>query len=150
MKRKLAITLLSVVVIITMLTAGSLQREASKHSKDDSSPQGTWKLELFKYSNRTSDFNNRPASQPRIKLITDTHFTWVTIDTATGRIWEAAGGTYSLKGDTYIESMDYSYNMDSYLGTKSVYTIKVEENILFLSGELSRYGKIEEIWQRVK
>lgn len=151
MKRKLSITILTVVLIMTLLTAGSLQRGKSKHSSiDDSSPLGTWKLELYKYGDFSSDFNYRPENLPRIKLITDTHFTWITLDTATGIIYEAAGGPYSLNGDLYIESIDYSYNMDGYLGTNNVYKIKVEENILFLTGELSKYGKIEEVWQRIK
>ena len=126
MKRKVIILFLSVVVIISLLTAGSLQKGSSKIKQDVNSPKGTWRLELYKYGEATSYFYNRQLSQPRIKLITDTYFTWVTIDTVTSRIIGAAGGTYSLSGNTYTESIDYSFNMDSYLKTKNVYKIKVE------------------------
>ncbi len=150
MKRKPLLIIVSSIVLIALMTAGSLQKGASKHAKDTNNHVGTWKLELFKYGSQTSDFNKRPGSQPRIKLITDTHFTWVTIDSVSGKVIGSAGGRYQLIGNSYAELIEFGYAMDSYLGTTNTYTIKVEGDMLFLSGNLTGYGKIEEIWHRVK
>lgn len=150
MKKIRSIFLITVIVLIALLTAGGIQKDKSKPHTGDISLQGTWKLELYKYGTGTSEFKNRPENLKRIKLITDTHFIWITIDTATGRISEAAGGRYTVNGNAYTESIDYGYNMETYIGTKCTYNIKIEEDILFLSGDLGRFGKIEEIWRRIK
>lgn len=150
MKRKIMLVILSYAVLIALAAAGSLQKGSSKPAKEANSPEGTWKMELYKYSSQTSEFNSRTEAQPRIKIITGTHFAWFTIDNASGRIIQAAGGTCKLNGNTYTENIDYGLGMESYLHTSNDYTIKVDGDMLFLSGDLSGYGKIEEIWHRVK
>ena len=42
------------------------------------------------------------------------------------------------------------WGMEPYLGKKQVFTIKIDGDKLFQSGQLSDGLKIEEIWQRVK
>ena len=150
MKRKILLIVLSSAVLIALAAAGSLQKGSSKPAKASGSPEGTWKLELYKYSSQASEFSSRPETQPRIKIITGTHFAWFTIDDAAGRIIMAAGGTCKMNGSTYTENTDYGLGMDNYLRTSNDYTVKVEGDMLFLSGDLKGYGKIEEIWQRVK
>ena len=150
MKKPYGSILLSAVVILAILTAGSVKQDSSGTGKDESSPLGTWKLELYKYDEGSSYFYNRPSGQPRIKLISDKYFTWVTIDSVSGRIISAAGGPFTLEGNNYTEFIEYGFGMDNYLKTSSTYKIKIEDDILFLSGNLTGYNKIEEIWQRIK
>jgi hypothetical protein len=55
-----------------------------------------------------------------------------------------------LNGNIYTESIDFGSGMDTYLGKKHVFTIRVEGDKFFLSGSLADGLKIEENWQRLK
>jgi hypothetical protein len=111
---------------------------------------GTWKLESYRYGNSSSKFISASADRPRVKLITDNGFQWSSYDVSTKRITESAGGSYTLEGDSYTEILEYGFNMEPYVGTQSNFKIKVEDDMLFLTGKLSTGYPIEEVWQRVK
>lgn len=111
---------------------------------------GTWELVSFKYGTNETAFTQMPPGQRRIKMITDTHFTWVQVDTATKKVTASAGGPYSLNGSTYTESIEFGLEMDSYMGQKQAFSVRVEGDKLFQSGALSDGLKLEEVWRRVK
>lgn len=144
-------------LLLTLLVAAALGF-ASFRSPDSGSEKksktagisGTWKLETYRYGNNSSAFTSATDGMPRIKLITDNSFQWASYDASTKKIMESAGGSYTLEGDSYTEMLEYGFNMDTYVGTKSAFKIKVENDMLFLSGKLSTGYPIEEVWQRVK
>jgi hypothetical protein len=111
---------------------------------------GSWKLESYKYGTSSGAFASADAGIPRIKLITGNSFQWVHFDASTKRIVKSAGGSYTLEGDAYTEMLEYGLNMEQYIGTQSVFKVKVEKDVLFISGKLSTGYPIEEVWQRVK
>ncbi len=111
---------------------------------------GTWQLESYKYGSTANSFTSITPYRPHIKLIAENRFLWATYDASTKRILESAGGSYELKGESYIESIDFGFGMDSYLGSKSVFKIKVEDGMFYLTGQLSDGYKIEEVWQKIK
>jgi hypothetical protein len=150
MKKVVLLIALVAVTLITLLNTGATSNKKAGASKKPNQIMGTWQLSLYKYGSGTTDFTEASPNAGRIKLITDTHFTWVHFDKSTNIIHSSAGGTYSLEGNTYTESIDYGLAMDSYLGNKPVYNIKVEGDNLFLTGELVSGYKIEEVWQRIK
>jgi hypothetical protein len=111
---------------------------------------GTWQPVSFKYG-EASKWSDAPEDQRRIKLITDTHFTWVAYEVASGKAQSMAGGTYTLSEGAYTESIVYAgEGMTDYFGKKQSFTIRVEGDKLHQSGQLSDGTKIEEVWQRVK
>ncbi len=111
---------------------------------------GTWRLVSFKYGD-ASNWTDAPQAQRRIKLITATHFTWVEYEVSSGKVQSSAGGTYSFDNGKYTELIEFAgEGMDNYLGKKQPFTIRVEEDKLHQSGQLSDGTKIEEIWQRLK
>lgn len=111
---------------------------------------GTWRLDSYKYGSTSGSFTRITPDRPHIKLITENSFLWATYSAGSRQILESAGGTYILDGDKYIESIDYGYNMDDYLGTKVIFSIKVEDGIFYMSGTLADGYRIEEIWQKIK
>lgn len=111
---------------------------------------GTWELVSYKYGPSSTSFIDVPQSSKRIKVINETHFIWVHYDTLRKRIYESAGGTYTLSGNSYTENLDFGLGMDNYLKTSPVYSVKIEGDILFLTGLLAKDYKIEEIWKRIK
>ncbi|HQB37624.1 MAG TPA: hypothetical protein PLI41_08785, partial [Bacteroidales bacterium] len=65
------------------------------------------------------------------------------------KIYASASGRYTYDGNNFVVNVDYGLGMDSYLGVQSKYTVKVEDNLYFLSGELVDGFIIEEIWERI-
>lgn len=111
---------------------------------------GTWKLVSTKYGD-AKEFTKYRETSSRIKLITATHFTWVEVGAATKKVLASAGGTYKLSGNSYTETINFAGDgMETYLGKSQMFTIRVEGDKLFQSGELSDGLKIEENWERVK
>ena len=142
-------TILGIIAIMALVLTVGLQ--AQQEAKKATGPHlGTWQLVSYKYGTNQPGFTDFPESQRRIKLITDTHFSWVQFDTSTKKVSATAGGTYSLEGNTYTESIDFGLGLDTYLGQKHAFTIRVDGEKLFLSGTLADGLKIDEVWQRVK
>jgi hypothetical protein len=141
-----ALLLITGVIFITACQKGTSGASKSKSAKNPI--VGTWLLESYKYGSAESSFTQVTAKEPRIKLITEKKFLWVTYDTTTKKILKSAGGAYSLDGDNYVESIDFGYNMDSYLKLNSKFKIRVDGKMLYLTGELGDGYKIEEIWQK--
>jgi hypothetical protein len=142
-------TITRIVALVALVFATGVQAQEGSQTISGSH-LGTWKLVSFKYGTSEPFFRDFPESQQRIKLITETHFTWVQFDAVTMKVHGAAGGTYSLSGNTYTESIDFGLGMDTYSGAKHAFTIRVEGDKFFLSGSLADGLMIEEIWQRVK
>ena len=136
------------VVLIAGFTAVSADKQRA--AKEAGGPVGTWQLVSTKYGD-AKEFSDYPAERVRLKLITATHFTWLDYPAGSKKISSAAGGPYSLDGDTYTETIEFvGEGMESYLGKKQTFKIKVEGDKLSQSGQLSDGLKIEEVWRRVK
>ena len=111
---------------------------------------GTWQLVSTKYGD-AKDFSDYPKESRRLKMITATHFTWVDYDTKTKKVSSSAGGPYTLRDGVYTETIEFvGAEMETYVGKKQEFTIRIEGDKLFQSGRLSDGLKIEEVWQRVK
>jgi hypothetical protein len=143
-------TIMSIALLIALMVAFGT-RAQPESTTNTGSHLGTWQLASYKYGEAKEGFTDYPEGQRRIKLITDTHFTWVEFDVATKRAEGMAGGACSLVGDTYTESIDFAdLGMAPYLGAKHTFTIRVEGDKFFLSGSLADGLAIEEVWERVK
>jgi hypothetical protein len=143
MKHMLFLT--TAVAGLTLAMSLSAQQETIKPAH-----QGTWKLVSMKYGD-AKEFSDFPEGHQRVKLITQTHFTWIQYDTTEKQVQSVAGGPYSLEGNVYTETIEFAgEGMTAYLGGKHAFTIRVDGDKFFLSGQLADGLKIEEIWQRVK
>lgn len=149
--KKLILITVSALVLIMVLIAGTAFKDPVKVSskKSENSITGTWMLDSYKYTSSTV-FIKPPVSRQHFKLITDKMFLWSTNNTSTNKTYESAGGTYTLEGDKYTESIDFGYGMDRYLGTKATYTVKVDGDFMFIAGKLADGYVVEEVWIRKK
>lgn len=149
MKRKSLFIFLAALLALALPLAGNCQIAVTGYANSSAPHIGTWKLASYKYS-ASGNFVPVAKGDQHIKLITENHFMWAESDSATMKVSEMAGGTYTLKGNTYTEAIDFGVGMDSYLGRKQTFTLMVEGDLLFLSGMLSDGYHVEEVWQRVK
>jgi hypothetical protein len=97
------------------------------------------------------------ANEPRlrqIKVINQDHFIWVTYDKESRVPVTAAGGTYTLEGDTYKERVEFgrfgTRELQDVVGKEQTFRIKLEGDTLTLTGTLSNGQELREVWKRVK
>src|SRR5262245_58594379 len=95
---------------------------------------GTWRLVSAKYGGREVKF---PEGYTMLKHVTPTQAMWATYDTD-GKVTRAAGGPYTLRGDTYEETPEYgiSRDFDIIKGKAQTFKWKVEGNKWFHDGKL--------------
>jgi hypothetical protein len=123
---------------------------AERPQKDAVSHLGTWRLVSAKYGN-AKEFSDVSNQGPHLKMLTADRFIWVIYDSKTKLVALSMGGSYSLQGSNYTETVEFYLpeGMKVYLGKEQVFTIRVEGDRLYQSGKLSDGQNIEEIWQRV-
>jgi len=150
--KKIRLSGLAITAVVFLFTAvyGCSSAKMVSVVPEQVSIQGTWRLVMFKYGSSASAFTEVPAASQRLKMITDNYFIWVSVDSVKRTIGSSAGGRYTLEGNNYTEMLDFGIGMSSYTGTQPTYTVKTEDDLLFLSGLLSPGYRIEEIWKRVK
>lgn len=147
MKRLIPLGLVLSGLVLTAVL-GTLRAEDPKDaSKPDARLVGTWKMVSAKFGGQQSDL---PKTTTTYKHITPTQFIWVSIDPQTKQITRAAGGTYTLKGDTYEETPAYglSTDFDVIRDKTHTFTCRLEGNRWFQDGKLANGLTIEEIWER--
>jgi hypothetical protein len=149
MKKSFVLIVSVSALIIAVLTISAVSG-ASEIKKKSVSISGTWQLESYKYGPTQSSFIDIQKNRIRLKVINETNFIWVDYDPQTGQVTKSAGGSYTVVGNTYTESLDFGLEMDPYIKQNHVYTVQVEGDMFFLSGQLTPDYKIEEIWKRVK
>ena len=139
MKTRLLFSLLLLIVSISRIDAQEKTSEIV----------GTWRLTEIQYGDR--DRQILPDNVQRIKLITPTYFTWVQFDTSDNKVINSAGGKISFDGKNYIETVAFGgTDMLAFLGKEQKFEIKLEQDKMYLSGQLSSNLKIDEVWEKVK
>jgi hypothetical protein len=124
--------------------------DAAKAGQDKSENKliGTWRLVSARYGGQDFQF---PAGTTMLKHVTAAQFMWVSYDND-GQVFRAAGGQYSIKGDTYEETPEYgmSADFDQIRGKAHSFKWKVDGNKWHHDGKLSGGLTIEEVWERVE
>jgi hypothetical protein len=142
-------TIALVLVIAATYTFGSLTlaHAQTAEAKTDNKLLGTWKMISAKYAGQEFQF---PEGTTTLKHVTPNQFIWVSHDT-NGKISRAAGGRYTIKGDTYEEVPEYglSEDFDVIKGKAQIFKWKVDGNKWHHNGKLSNGLTIEEVWERV-
>lgn len=108
---------------------------------------GTWKLVSAKYG---GEDRTLPNEMTTLKHVTPSQFMWASYGDD-GVVTRAAGGTYTVDGDSYAETPSYGFSddFDAIKGSAQKFKWKVEGDKWHHSGALSNGLTIEEVWQRV-
>ncbi len=138
MKTKIATILFLLFSVVIFINA----------QQDYSKIIGTWKLVSYKYGD--NETKQTPDSIRKIKLITQTTFTWVKYSVKDKIINNSAGGTYIWKDDNYIENLNFGLNMSGFIDKMQIYKIKIDDTSMQISGKLSNNLTIEENWKKVE
>lgn len=79
-----------------------------------------------------------------VKIYQDGYFTYGSKEITTDKFLSAAGGNYSLEGNSYSEIHDFNTMDTSTIGKESLYTFLIEGNILKVSNE-----NTSKIWKKI-
>lgn len=136
---------LAVAISLAALTA-AIRADEPNGSATENKLLGTWKQVSASYGGHEFQF---PEGFTMVKHVTATQFMWATYD-RDGNIFRAAGGSYTLTGDTYEETPEYGISSDFDLikGKPQKFTWRVEGNKWYHNGTLSNGLTVEEVWER--
>ena len=91
-----------------------------------------------------------PKGARDIKMLSGGHFMFAAYDTETGQPLYAAGGTYSLEGNSYTERMEFaSDKIADLIGRDQSFTIHLDRDTFTQTGTLSNGRVLSEQWKRI-
>lgn len=110
---------------------------------------GTWKMTSMKINGEKNDL---PDTAKTYKHVTPGGFTWLSYREDDGKVFRAAGGTYTLSGYDYTEKIEYGMG-DDFDGIKNAshaFKCRIEGDTWHHTGKLAGGTTIDEVWTRVK
>lgn len=137
---------------ITFLAiAACLLIAAAIHAPVEAPIKGSWKLVRAQYG--SGEMKDLTPDEQVYKMFTGTRWSGAFYSTKKKKFDGAGGGTYVLKGDQYLETLEY-YSWDpEAVGKKFTFTMKMENGLLHQKGTIEYKGNpkyvIDEWFERV-
>jgi len=135
-------------LLAILLLSAATSTSIFNHTEDNI--KGTWKCIRSRYGN--SEMKDR-SNEDVFKIFTATRWSSAFYNKKEKKFDGAGGGTYTLKGELYIENVEY-YSWDAAtVGKTFNFTLKLENGMLHQTGTIEYKGDpkyvIEEWYQRV-
>ena len=113
---------------------------------------GAWRMVGSRNAD-TEEYAKLPEGLQHIKLVVGGRFVWTTVQD--GKIIRSAGGKCAVKGDKYIESVEFGSGDDAppLAGKEFTFSWKLEGGKWYHKGTLKidqAEIPIDEVWERVK
>ena len=130
-------------IALVVLHAADKTPAAAAPSQLANDLKGTWIL-----VGKPGEIGEAPATGGRLKFLTGRHWTVTQADPKTGVTIFHHGGTYTLKGNEYIETVEYANESTTNLVSQAFkFTVKVEGDTLTQTGIGNPWT---EVWKRAK
>lgn len=129
---------ISFIFFIVLITACNQKIESPSPSNKELPLKGTWKLLtgtlIEKGDTTVTDYTTKVSF---IKIINESHFAFLQHDLNKGvdssAVFSAGGGSYTLNGNNYIESLEYC-NARNWEGNDFSFTITITGDTLVQQG----------------
>ena len=103
--------------------------------------EGTWELQSGQPI---------PPGMRDLKILSGGHFMFATYDTKSGQPLYAAGGTYEVSGDCYVEHMEFATEkLSELVGKAQSFTVQIDGDTLIQTGTLSNGDPLKERFRRI-
>ena len=114
--------------------------------------EGTWRMVSYRYGGKSAPLLKVEAGRVMLKHITPGRFAWVDYVVKTKKVSRMAGGTFTLQGGAYRETVEYGSGEDiaALLGKGQVFQDTITGQRWHHKGKLSTGFEIEENWERVQ
>src|SRR3954468_24922250 len=115
---------LAVVIMVVAAVAVASRADEPKRGPTLSPLVGTWKAVSARYGGEETPLED---GYTHLKHVTPTQFMWANYDSE-GKVGVALGGSYTLKGDEYVEVPEYGVGriLESLKGKPQTFKWKVE------------------------
>jgi hypothetical protein len=136
------------VILALAATAATVRAEDPKgDAKGAQKLVGTWKVVSAKYGGKEVKW---PEGTTTVKHVTPTQFMWATYG-KDGKVIQAVGGSYTLKGEDYAETPEYGVGavFEQIKGKTLAFKCKVEGDKWYHTGQSPTGTTVEEVWERV-
>lgn len=118
--------------IFILMAIACLLTAATSKKNSDTPIKGAWKLLRAQYGN--DPMEDLGPDELTHKLFTGTRWSTAFYNKTTQKIGGTGGGTYTIKGDQYIETVEY-YSWDSEtVGKTFTFTLTIENGLLHQKG----------------
>ena len=123
---------------IAILSLTSCNQTKTNTGRDPLSITGTWKLVFSQAITNGDTVNTTPQNNVEmIKIINGSHFAFFQHDLNKGRdttaVYSSGSGTYTLKGDSYSEYLEYC-NARDWEGHEFKFTVDLKKDSLIQRG----------------
>ena len=142
--------ILAVISLLGLLLSAvtNLQAQDKPTAAKEKSPLGRNLLGTWILVGEPGKVAEAPASGGRLKFFTGRLWTITQADPKTGVTIFHHGGSYTLNGDEYVETVEYANESTKELIKQTFkFTIKVEGDTLTQTGIGNSYN---EVWKRIK
>jgi hypothetical protein len=148
MNRRIGVVALCVAGVCLSFIA-SRGQAAGKSDELRAALVGTWKMTSMKVNGQK---NTLPEQGVTYKHVTPAGFVWVSYEKDTGKMFRAAGGTWTLAGDAYTEKIEYGMgdDFDVIKNASHAFQCRIEGDTWHHNGKLANGTTIDEVWTRVK
>jgi hypothetical protein len=137
------------VILALAATAAAVGADDPKgDAKGEQKLVGTWKVVSAKYGGKEVKW---PEGTTTVKHVTPTQFMWAAYD-KDGKVTQAVGGRYTLKGEDYAETPEYGVGavFKQIKGKTLPFKCKVEGNKWYHTGQSPTGTTVEEVWERIE
>jgi hypothetical protein len=136
------------VIIAVTATAAVGADNPQGDAKGEQKLVGTWKAVSANYGGKEVKW---PEGTTTVKHVTPTQFMWATYD-KDGKVIQAVGGPYTLKGEDYAETPEYGVGavFEQIKGKTLPFKCKIEGNKWYHTGQTGSGQTLEEVWERVE
>lgn len=124
--------------IVILLAIACLLTAASSKTNSDTPVKGAWKLVRAQYGN--DPMEDLGPDELTHKLFTGTRWSTAYYNKATKKISGTGGGTYKIKGDQYVETVEYFSWDPAAEGTTGTFTMTLEKGMLHQKGTFVYQG----------
>lgn len=130
--------------LITSEADGKMEWE--RIDNGDNTMTGVWQISGREQNGKINPIV--PGARKTIKILSESRFQWIAINTATGEFFGTGGGTYTFKDGKYVENIDFFSRDSTRVGASLSFNGKVDEGKWDHSGLSSKGDPIHEIWTK--
>jgi hypothetical protein len=139
--------------LLTILLAACAITIAATYSEMAETPiKGTWKMVKSKYGDE-KEYIEPAKGDLSLKMFTGTRWSAAAHNPTTKKIKSSAGGTYTIRGNQYIETVEYFSWGEEAVGKTFTFTMTIENGMLHQNGFMEWEGNtkyvVDEWYMRV-
>ncbi len=155
--------LVCALVLLVSFATNACQQDASQAAEREAAVQatsmqgeascagieGAWELVSARVIYPDSTVEVDASQRQSLKLVTPTHWVFVSKSPETGEVTGAGGGRHTTEGNTHTVEREYHTSPAALEAGPTPYDCRIEGDTWYHEGDWPDY-RLEEVWQRVR